>query len=117
MADDYNSWRRVWRTPLGLFILIAVVAIAAVTYSHLAFREDIQERRKGFCLSELNQAKKARVLWNGVLSQSEADRDGFVIGPAGQKFPVQFAPPTQEQVAGFKKLVNQTYPLPNCDAP
>lgn len=109
-----DSWRTVWKTPLGAFIILVVVSLTALTGSLVYFYDSVHDRRQAFCEAENLQSVRARQLWEGVIVQSEANRKGFVVGSQGRKFPVEFSRNDPKRIAAFRELVKKTYPVNDC---
>jgi hypothetical protein len=118
LQGSIYDWRRVWRTPLGAFVIGMVVVVATLGWAFFDFREDIFERRVAFCASENLQSKRARLLWEGVIAESQrSDGETGHVLVGGKRIPVVFQQDINPaQLKRFRELVRDTYPLRDCSA-
>lgn len=116
---EHDSWRTVWKKPLGIFFLMSLVMWSTFAYAFVAFTDDIFERRIIACESSNAESRRTRALWNRVFEESSGVQKGFVIVPTPDKkqlrLPVQFDTTDPTQIEAFRGFINETYPIQKCD--
>lgn len=109
---ELNNWKKVWKTPLGVFIAVVTIALAALTFSHLTWVESINDRRIAFCEAENVESRRARGLWTGVAARSSGRNATAIIN--GRRVPVVFPPPPQSEIDQFLDDLRAAYPIRDC---
>lgn len=99
---------------LKLFAGIVIVGMAALAASLTVFYDDVQERRVAFCEAENRQARKTRLLWEGVIVQAQANPVVGFVEIEGKRYDVYRPKVNDVQLAAFRKLVADVYPLREC---
>lgn len=115
--DSILSWARFWATPLGVFVVLISLAFAAQVYNSLQFQQEIQTRRMQFCQRQNEDARKTRALWEGVIAvSSEEQGEPVVIILDGRRLPAELIDPQDpERIARFRKVINDVYPVVDCE--
>lgn len=117
-AEDIYSWRRVWRTPIGIFIAVIMIILPVMSYVGLEFVQDTFDRRREFCTRSNIEAQRTRNLWNQVVirAQSNDRKERAYVFVGNKKFPVVFEKDelTPEQAEEFRKLVASIYKIEKC---
>lgn len=114
MEHKAFDWSGLWTR---VFVTVVAVSLGVTIYTVFRVRSEIVDRRYQFCLAENQSSRRQRILWEGVIEQSQRnneDERAFVL-VGEKKFPVVFERVNNEAVLeGFRKFVRDTYPITRC---